>query len=93
MQSSLNRLEVYIEVVVDGTGKPGASEIKAAEWICCQLVADKEQVRALQNQHSLHLGESATIVLAQEIDAEQVILDDNAARREAVARRLTILLP
>ena len=83
--------EVYIEVVVDGTGKPGAAEVKAAEWIRCQSVADKDQVRTLQSQRSLHLGECATIVLAEEVKAEQVILDDNAARQEAVARGLPVI--
>ena len=83
--------EVYIEVVVDGTGKPGAAEVEAAGWIYRQSVVDKEQIRTLQSQHSLHLGECATIVLAQEINAEQVILDDNAARREAIARGLPVI--
>ena len=83
--------EVYIEVVVEGSGKPGAAEVKAAEWIYRQSVRDKSRVRLLQSQGSLHLGECATIILAQEIDAEQVILDDNAARREAVARRLPVI--
>ena len=83
--------EVYIEVVVDGTGKPGAAEVKAAEWIHCQSVADKDQISILQSQHSLHLGECATIVLAEEVNAGQVILDDNAARREAVARGLPVI--
>lgn len=83
--------EVYIEVVVDGTGKPGAAEVEAAEWIYRQSVVDKEQIRTLQSQHSLHLGECATIVLAQEINAEQVILDDNAARWEAIARGLPVI--
>ena len=78
--------EVYVEVVIDGIGKPGAAEVKAAEWTSRQSVTDKNQIRTLQNQHSLDLGECATIVLAEEINAEQVILDDNAARREAIAR-------
>ena len=52
-----------------------------------------KQVRemVLQAQHSLHLGESATIALAKEVKAEQVILDDNAARQEAVARGLPVI--
>ena len=83
--------EVYIEVVVDGIGEPGAAEVKAADWIRCQSVTDKAQVRTLQSQYSLHLGESATIVLAQENRAEQVILDDNAARREAIERGLPVI--
>ena len=83
--------EVYSEVVIDGTGKPGAAEVKAAEWIYRQSVRNRAQVRILQSQRSLHLGECATIVLAQEIDADQVILDDNAARQEAIARQLPVI--
>ncbi len=83
--------EVYIEVVVNGVGKQGATEVGAAEWIYRQSVTDMNQVIELQNQKSLHLGESATIVLAQEINAEQVILDDSAARREAIAVGLPVI--
>ena len=83
--------EVYVEVVIDGTGKPGAAEVKAAQWISRQTVTDSDQVRVLQSQHSLHLGECATIILAQEINAEQVVLDDNAARQEAIARGLPVI--
>ncbi len=83
--------EVYIEVVVDGTGKPGAVEVKSAEWIYRQSVRDESRLRLLQNQRSLHLGECATIVLAQEIDADQVILDDNAARLEAIEQGLPVV--
>ena len=83
--------EVYVEVVVEGTGKPGAAEVEAANWIYCHSVSDVDQVRILQSQHLLHLGECATIVLAREIGAEQVILDDNAARREAIARGLPVI--
>ena len=83
--------EVYVEVVVEGTGKPGAAEVEAANWIYCHSVSDVDQVRILQSQHSLHLGECATIVLAREINAEQVILDDNAARRAAIARGLPVI--
>ena len=79
--------EVYVEVVIDGTGKAGAAEVEAAQWIYRQTVTDTNQVRVLQSQHSLHSGECATIILAQEINAEQVVLDDNAARREAIWQR------
>ena len=72
-------------------GNRAQQKWKQPEWIDCQSVVDKEQVRILQSQHSLHLGECATIVLAQEINAEQVILDDNAARQEAIARGLPVI--
>ena len=83
--------EVYIEVVVNGAGKQGAAEVGTAEWIHRQSVTNMNQVIELQNQKSLHLGECATIVLAQELHAEQVILDDNAARQEAIARGLPVI--
>lgn len=83
--------EVYVEVVVAGAGKQGAEEVRAAEWIHCQPVTDIDQVIELQNQNSLHLGECATIVLAKEINADQVILDDSAARREAIAQGLPVI--
>lgn len=83
--------EVYFEVVIDGIGQPGAAEVEAAEWVSRQSVMDKNRIRTLQNQHSLDLGECATIVLAQEINAEQVILDDKAARWEAIERGLPVI--
>lgn len=83
--------EVYVEVVVDGAGKQGAVEVGAAEWIHRQSVTDMNLVKALRNQKDLHLGECATIVLAQEIDADQVILDDSAARQEAIIQGLPVI--
>lgn len=82
--------EVYTEVVIDGAGKPGAAAVKEAQWILCRSV-DRNQVLILHNRTLLDLGECGAIVLAQEIDAEQVIIDDRVARRVAIARGLPII--
>lgn len=75
--------EVYTEVVVNGIGKPGTEEIASANWIICQPVTDKDQVLILHNQTLIDLGECGAIVLAQEIRAERIIIDDRVARQVA----------
>ena len=83
--------EVYTEVVVNGIGKPGAAEVEAADWIFCQTVKDKNQVFILHNQTLIDLGECGTIVLAQEIGAERIIIDDRVAREVAIAKGLPVI--
>ena len=83
--------EVYTEVVIDGVGKPGAAEVKAAEWIFCQAVIDGNQVKRLRSLTHLDLGECGAIALAEEIDAQRVIIDDCAAREIAIARGLPVV--
>lgn len=83
--------EVYTEVVIDGAGESGAAEVAAAQWISYQAVTDKNQVRILHNTTPLGLGECGTIVLAEEIDAQRVIIDDHTARRVAMTRGLPII--
>ena len=83
--------EVYIEVVINGVGKPGSAEVEAANWITCQSVTDKNQVITLHNNVSIGLGECGAIVLAQEIGAEKIIIDDRVARRVAIAKGLSVV--
>ena len=75
--------EVYTEVVVNGVGKPGAEEVASADWIICQPVTDKDQVLILHHQTLIDLGECGAIVLAQEIRAERIIIDDRVVRQVA----------
>lgn len=83
--------EVYTEVVVNGIGKPGAVEVEAAGWIFCQSVTSKDHVFILHNQTSIDLGECGAIVLAQEIGADRIIIDDRVARQVAIAKGLSII--
>lgn len=73
---------VYDEVVTYGSGEPGSAEISAATWIQVRQVRDELAVRLLQE--SLGAGESEAIVLAQELHARYVLIDDALARRRAV---------
>jgi predicted nucleic acid-binding protein len=73
---------VYDEVVVRGKGEPGSREVDAAEWIETCVVKDRFSVSLLRDE--LGAGESETIVLAQELGARYVILDDKMARRKTI---------
>lgn len=80
--------EVYEEVVLKGADRPAASEVQSAKWIQRRSIKNKLAGTILQN--SLGAGESATIVLAIELDADLTILDDRSARIQAQARSIKI---
>lgn len=79
-------LAVYNDVVVKGAGKPGARDVAEAKWIHVKAVRGEEQVERLSS--ILHRGEAEAIALAEEIDADLIILDDDHARRTADSRGL-----
>jgi uncharacterized protein len=80
---------VYDEVVVQGVGKPGADEIRDAPWIETHEVANRDVVARFRAV--LHAGESEAIALAQEIEADVIILDDEQARNTARAEGLKVV--
>jgi predicted nucleic acid-binding protein len=72
---------VYDEVVVYGAGQPGARETRDAVWIKPLQVTERLPVNLLRDE--LDAGESEAIVLAQELKAAYVLMDDAVARRKA----------
>lgn len=56
--------EVYKEIVVKGEGKPGAEEVKKADWF--SIKKPKNQVAVMKLKEKLHPGEAEAIVLAKE---------------------------
>lgn len=77
---------VYDEVVVHGEGEPGSGEVDKAVWIKTHQAQDRLAVHLLHE--TLDAGESEAIVLAQELNARYVLLDDGLARRKARLIRL-----
>lgn len=73
--------EVREEVVVRGAGRPAANAVQAADWIEIHGAADPGDLAALRARHALGDGELATILLAQALRADLVIMDERAARR------------
>jgi predicted nucleic acid-binding protein len=84
------------EVVIQGEGEPGSTQVAEAGWIHTILVEDRLAVALLQE--SLDAGESEAIVLGQQLGARYVLLDDEVARQKAdliglpVAGTLAVLL-
>lgn len=79
---------VYDEVVIKGAKRPNVSEIKKSSWIKIQRVKNIKKI-ALLNQ-KIHLGESEAIILAKEMKADLIVLDDNQARQIAIAEGLKV---
>ena len=80
---------VYYEVVIRGSGKAGAEEVKNADWIENQKVKNELAVRAFRI--NLGFGESEVIALANEYQADFIILDDWKARQTAEELELPVI--
>lgn len=74
---------VYEDIVLQGRSKPGALEIKNADWIKKEPVKNQSQV--IQLPPNLGLGEREAIVLANKLKAF-LLIDDRSARKEAEKR-------
>ena len=72
---------MYDEAVVTGREEGGAKrEVQAATWIKVVPVKDHLAVDMLLGE--LDLGEAETIVLAREIGADWVLMDEKKGRRK-----------
>src|SRR6266481_10068349 len=77
--------EVHHEVVVAGAGLPGASEVSKAEWIEVKRLQNPAGLHSAQRKYGLGPGEMSAILLAKELGANPVLLDDYRARNLAKA--------
>ena len=75
---------VYREVVVEGRGKPGSKEVEKAKWIKVKDIRDTKMKQVLTLL--LDEGEAEAIILALEINADLILLDEREAR--IIAKKL-----
>jgi uncharacterized protein len=75
---------VYHEIVVAGAGQPGAQEVEASDWLDVRPVSNQSLVTALQVD--VDIGEASAMVLALELKADLLLLDERKGR--LVASRL-----
>jgi hypothetical protein len=80
---------VHREIVEDGVGLPGASEIEGASWIEVRDVADLALVAALQKH--LDEGEAEAIALAVELKPDLLLMDEKRGRDEATRRGIRLI--
>lgn len=83
--------EVHYEVVIAGAGLPGSSEVSKAEWIEVKALQNPAGLHSAQHKYGLGPGEMSSILLAKELSANPVLLDDYRARKVAKAEGLGIL--
>lgn len=79
---------VYHELTVHGPSIPGAREVINCTWIKRRAVSNKGQVLALRR--TLDPGEAEAIALAQEINADLLIIDEKKGRAHAKSLGLDI---
>ncbi len=81
--------EVYEEVVVAGVGLPGSTAVLKADWIEVLTVRDQRRLAAMMVERGLGAGESSAVLLATEIGAGIVLMDEWRGRRLAQDLSLT----
>ena len=72
---------VWQEVVVDGSGQPGAEIIKSAAWIKINTVVNVQLVQSFRQD--LDSGEAEAIALALEVSADLLLMDERFGREIA----------
>jgi hypothetical protein len=80
---------VFYEVVSGGAGRPGGTAVANAPWIVQKAPANQQTVAQLLSA-GLDQGESEAIVLASELSARLVILDESRARMVARQQGLPV---
>lgn len=78
---------VWDEVVQ--ANRPGAEQVTAAEWIRTIPAPDTSFLLALQGE--VDPGEAEAIVLAYEVKADIVLLDERRARNLAISMGFTVV--
>ena len=79
---------VWKELVEKGKEKPGPKEVEKAEWIKVRKVLNRLSVRLLLKE--VDVGEAETIILAKELNADLVLMDDAVPREIAKSLELNV---
>jgi hypothetical protein len=70
---------------------PATKLVKNLSWLEVIEVKNKQLVEDLQKSSKLDLGESEAIALAEEMKASQLLIDEKAAIKVALARKLPLI--
>lgn len=82
---------VYNEMVKVDQLVPGAVEVQTLRWIQTQAVADYQQIVAIQSsQENIDVGEAEAIVLALELKADLLLMDERRGRAVATSYGLNV---
>jgi predicted nucleic acid-binding protein len=82
---------VYNEMVRVNKLVPGAVEVQTLPWIQTQAVAASQQVSVLrESQENIDLGEAEAIILALELKADLLLMDERRGRAVAMSYGLQV---
>ncbi|MUL37305.1 DUF3368 domain-containing protein [Gloeocapsopsis dulcis] len=82
---------VYNEMVNLDKIVPGAAEVQTLPWIQAQTVTDAQRVKDAQtSQSNIDLGEAEAIILALELNANLLLMDERRGRVLAVDLGLNV---
>ncbi|MEQ9481638.1 DUF3368 domain-containing protein [Coleofasciculus sp. F4-SAH-05] len=81
-------VSVYEEVALQGEERPGAEAVAQANWLVIQ--APERSLLLSAELVQLDRGEQDVIILAQEIKADWVLIDEKLARRVAIGLGLQV---
>ena len=82
---------VYNEMVRVDKLVPGAVEVQTLPWIQTQIVAASQQVRMFrESQENIDLGEAEAIILALELKADLLLMDERRGRAVAMSYGLQV---
>jgi len=81
--------EVFEEVTKEGHKKIGSMEIKEALWINVRPIEDRTEADLLLT--TLDKGEAESLVLAKEMRADLLLLDEKKARKVAAGAGFTVM--
>lgn len=81
--------QVYLEVT---TGNhPAVRQVQSATWLEVRSICELQKVSNLQIETGLDVGECAAIVLAEELNAQRLLIGEWAGRKVAQSRNLPII--
>lgn len=80
--------EVFHEIVHRGKGKWGSKEVQEAQWMTVKSVKNTLSVELLLSE--LDRGEAETIILAKELKADLVLIDQPKPRQIAAFGKLNV---
>ncbi len=81
---------VYQELLANGENHPVTQTVMAVSWLEVRSVSNQSQVMRLERDQRLDPGEANAIVLALELKATQLLIDERLGRTEAKRQGLRI---
>ncbi|TVP68651.1 MAG: DUF3368 domain-containing protein [Leptolyngbya sp. LCM1.Bin17] len=81
---------VYQELLANGKNHPVTRTLPSLKWLGIRSITDQCRVDVLERDHNLDPGEANAIVLALELQATQLLIDERLGRLEAKRQGLRV---